>query len=346
MSKCDLRVVLDESERVFRVGDTIKGHVEVSVNAACTCNGLTVTQRWRTHGRGNRASGAGETQPLFSGEWQPGEVHSFPFEFQAPAGPLTYHGHYLNVDWYLEAQADIPWALDPKAEVDYVLEVGDADPRDLHQLTVPIARGERSGGMAFCALLFFAPFILFGGGGFIAGLAMLASGRAEGLFMLVWGSLFGGIPGIMALFMLRNTFAKRKLGEVHVSFQPNSVGPGERATLYLEFKPRADIEINAITATFKGQEVVVSGSGTNTTTHRHTLHERVEELTGRCTLRRLEHADFKLELEVPDDAAPSFTASSNSVTWTCALHIDIARWPDWTSDVPLVVTPAPSSAKT
>lgn len=344
MSKCDLQVVLDEPGRAFQVGDRITGHVEVAVNAACTCNGLSVTQRWRTHGRGNRAYGSGETLTLFTGEWQPGEVHSFPFEFQAPAGPLTYHGHYLNVDWYLEAQADIPWALDPKAEVEYLLEIGDADPRDLHQLTVPITRGQRSGGPIFCMLLFFAPFIVFGTLAFVGGVGALLTGKGEGLFMIIWGSLFGGIPGLMALLMLRNTFAQRKLGQVQVSFEPNAVEPGESTRLYLAFQPKAEIQVNKITVTFKGQEVVVSGSGTNKTTHRHDLHEEAHELTGSCTLRRLEHADFKLDLEVPKDAAPSFTASSNEVSWTCAVHVDIARWPDWSEDIPLVVVPARGSA--
>jgi hypothetical protein len=336
---------LDEPGRAFQVGDEISGHVEVSVNAACTCNGLSITQHWRTHGRGNTARGSDESQTLFNGDWSPGELHSYPFSFQAPPGPLTYHGHYLNVDWYLKAQADIPWALDPKAEAEYLLELGDADPRDLHQLTVPVGRGQHSGGPAFCMALFFAPFIVGGGAGFLGGVGMTLSGNAEGLFMMVWGFMFGGIPGLILLFMLRNTFAQRKLGPVELSFEPNRVQPGERARLRLGFQPRAEIKINTITATFKGQEVVVSGSGTNKTTHRHTLYEREHEITGECTLRRREHADFMVDFEVPDDAPWSFSASSNTLSWTCQVSIDIARWPDWNDEVPLVVIPPGPGAK-
>ncbi|MCP4500914.1 MAG: hypothetical protein GY822_13215 [Deltaproteobacteria bacterium] len=37
-------------------------------------------------------------------------------------GPLTYRGELLNVDWFLKARADIPWALDPKAELVFVVQ--------------------------------------------------------------------------------------------------------------------------------------------------------------------------------------------------------------------------------
>lgn len=339
MSKCDLRVVLDRPEADFKVGDEISGRVEVSVNANCTCNGLTITQRWRTHGRGNTSRGQGETQTLFTGDWYPGEANSYPFSFKAPRGPVTYHGHYLNVDWYLEAQADIPWALDPKAETEFLLELGETDPRDLEQLTSPITQAQKAGGAFFCVGLFLLPFILMGGGAFATGVYRLSTGEPEGAFFMLWGSIFGGVPLLMLGLLLRNTVAQRKLGPVEVRLEPNNAQPGDTVKASIYFQPRGDLELNKITATFKGQEVCVSGSGTNKTTHRHELFSEEQELSGPCRLQRMEDASFRLELTVPEDAPPSFTSPSNDLVWAWSVHIDIPRWPDWTQDVPLVVHP-------
>ena len=107
---------LDRADRRYRIGEVVAGRVEVRVDADCTCNGLEVTRLWATHGKGNRAQGAEESQTLFTGTWRAGETHDYEFRFTIPPGPLTYHGEYLNVDHYIQATADIPWAFDPSAE--------------------------------------------------------------------------------------------------------------------------------------------------------------------------------------------------------------------------------------
>src|SRR4051812_37999520 len=117
MSTCELRIDLDRPDPVYSPGEPIRGRVEVRAEADCRCRRLTLTREWRTHGRGNRAAGGRLELGLFEGAWRPGEVAVYPFELDAPSGPFTYHGHYLNVDWYLRARADVPSAPDPVAEV-------------------------------------------------------------------------------------------------------------------------------------------------------------------------------------------------------------------------------------
>ena len=108
MSKCDLRIELDGG-RTYHPGDTVRGEVVVEVNARCECESLTLTREWRTHGRGNRDTGGEESTVIYRGTWYPGETHRYPFETTLPAdGPLSYRGHYRNVDWYLSARADVP----------------------------------------------------------------------------------------------------------------------------------------------------------------------------------------------------------------------------------------------
>ena len=98
MSKCDLSIELTDGKRTYQIGEIVRGAVHVAVDADCSCDKLTLTHQWQTHGRGNRARGEENKQVLFEGQWRAGESASYPFEFEVPAGPLTFHGHLLNVD--------------------------------------------------------------------------------------------------------------------------------------------------------------------------------------------------------------------------------------------------------
>ena len=124
MSKCDLTIELDQPREVFHPGDTISGHVVVETDSDVRCDGLDVVLRWRTHGRGTVATGNADTVRLFEGEWTGASTLRYAFRFTVPDGPVTYHGHYLNVAWVLKAQADIPWKFDPKTEVEFTLASG------------------------------------------------------------------------------------------------------------------------------------------------------------------------------------------------------------------------------
>src|SRR5690554_6767376 len=124
MAKCAINIELESSSARYTPGQVIRGVVTVAVDSDVKCNGLSVDLVWRTHGRGNRCSQIATGLILFEGQWTAGQEISYPFELTLPNGPMSYHGHYLNVDWYVLARADIPWAIDPKAEQEILLEPG------------------------------------------------------------------------------------------------------------------------------------------------------------------------------------------------------------------------------
>jgi hypothetical protein len=43
------------------------------------------------------------------------------FEKRLPEGPVSWQGRYVKVDWVLRASLDVPWAIDPKIEVEFRL---------------------------------------------------------------------------------------------------------------------------------------------------------------------------------------------------------------------------------
>ncbi len=71
-----LEVVLDESLRSWRGGETVRGEVVVEVH---------------------------ERAQLFEGTWNRG-THRHAFAFGLPHGPYSYEGHDLNVGWRIEAR--------------------------------------------------------------------------------------------------------------------------------------------------------------------------------------------------------------------------------------------------
>ena len=122
MATCDLTLVLDETDRVFRPGETVSGRVDLQTDGSIRIDALVLELGWQTHGKGNRAAGTAETVTLYEGEFDGLALRSFPFELPCPPGPFTYHGELLNVDWHVRARADVPWKIDANAEEQVVLE--------------------------------------------------------------------------------------------------------------------------------------------------------------------------------------------------------------------------------
>ena len=336
MSQCDVTMVLDEPDRVFHAGDPITGTVTVDVNVDCRCDGLTVERLWRTHGKGNRREGGKAKWELYKGEWKAGDTHTFPFNIPAPNGPPTYRGHLLNVDWYVQARADLPWATDPKAEREFLLRTRPSDVGlDLGPLHVEtprvLTKPSQGGG---CALWL----------GIIM-MALLPIGLlAESPELIGFGGAFALIGLISMIFGIRKSMARAKLGDVTVALERTPVAPGSNLGAHVGFTPRQPVEINHVSLTFELQEVVVRGSGTNRKTFRHPIHKK-EHVEGPIQAAAGEEVAIDTWFRVPVDAPYSFTASDNALKWTLAVKIDIPGWPDWGKTYPLTICPVSDAEK-
>ena len=70
MSKCDLYLVFEEPDRTYHPGDEVVGAAKIVVNKDTKCDKIFLRTEWRTHGRGNRASGGRH-------EWQASSLSRF-----------------------------------------------------------------------------------------------------------------------------------------------------------------------------------------------------------------------------------------------------------------------------
>lgn len=335
MASCDLRIVLDRPDRRFAAGEKVTGAVKVRVEAGCECGGLTLGRFWQTHGKGNRATGtAPEPITLYKGPWTPGEGYSYKFSFDAPDGPVSYHGHYLNVDWFLEARADIPWAIDPKAREEFLVVPGkDTSRADLGPNYKPPPERERAAKSAWgvgCGVLFGLCFAGPGAGIFLLSDSTL--GRAFGAVFILVGA------GIV-FAALRNRLAQWELGTVVAKLEPRELRAGGVANFTLDFTPRSDVRIGKVTAALVGRESVVQGGGTDSTTYAHELHKDERLLASERSLAPGERAHFACRFTLPATAPSTFEAPDNELTWSVKAEIDVTGWPDWVEMLGLCVRP-------
>lgn len=325
MSKCDIRITFDNPDRTYRGGDTVSGEVHIEVNKDIRCNGIILTHYWKTHGRGNTDLGhkheirLAEMQPLQAGE----ELH-FPFEFKSELWPLTYHGNYIYLDHYVHVAVDVPWAIDPKLEEDYILLPGARPPEFTGE------RGEivKVEGKSPTEMGTVGKVVLFG---FLAIIIVMLS---VAFFMIVPFLLLGGA----AYWIWKKVIASR-VGEVTYTIPHVVVGPGEQLPLRLSFTPKKSFPVNGIIVKVEGKEAATSGSGTNKTTHHNTIFEEVHTLRPEGMLTGGEPVNEDVLIELPDTNAWSLDQGSNDVRWTIEARIDIPRFPDWSESKELQMVP-------
>lgn len=323
MSKPKLSVELAEPDRIYRGGDTINGVVRVEVDKAIACNGLFVQAGWRTHGRGNVASKTGDSTTLFQGQWQAGESLEYPFELIALDWPPTYHGHYLNVDHYVDARAKIAWSFDPKASTAFQVSASHVPANVGAAATVPLVA------KAFVGVIFAIIIAVF----FTVGMGMVV-----GLGWIGVPFLLLPLSG-MVFWFLKTWLPRFLLGKVECELAEQAVVPGGSLTGELVLKPRRSVAINGITMKLEGREKVVSGSGSNQTTHNHVFFENEETLREAGTLMPSSQLCLPIAMKVPDHAPLSLKLTSNELLWNLEVRIDIPRWPDWVKKIAFQVVP-------
>lgn len=112
----------------YQLHDTIKGIFTIEPEQSLKCRRILVQligiESSEAHGHKDRYVHQGE--PLDLGA--PGTVTgTYSQEFSLPAettAPLTATGKQFSIDWFVQVQLDVPWAIDPKIRTPIVLLSG------------------------------------------------------------------------------------------------------------------------------------------------------------------------------------------------------------------------------
>ncbi len=324
MSRCDLQIEFYRPDRVFRTGDKVQGWVRVNVDRNVRCRNLNLVARWGTHGQGNPARKNYFQDTLFQGQWIPGEKYEYTFEFEPPPEPLTYHGHYLNVDHFVLVRADIPWALDPRCEEDFLWLPGSV---------VPAASTESPPPRQVVQSVVRGIFLLISAALLLCGLFFLTRVLWLGIFLLL-------VPWLLLGFAWRQEIARWRLGPVEWQV-PGQISPGQSLTTRVSVGPGRRAAIRDISLRLAGRETVVSGSGSSQSTYRHELVSQTFFLARDPASRPNEVLDLEHTLTFPDIEAWSIDLPNNQVLWSLRLRIRLGWWPDWTWNRTIRLTPEP-----
>lgn len=326
MSKCQISISFDRSDKIYYGGETVRGTVRLLVDEQTKSNGVKLTHRWRTHGRGNSDSGLPDDIILVEPRiLQAGEQFEFPFAVTSPSHPVTYRGHLVYIDHYVRVDVDVPWAKNPYAEEEYELRPG---------VRPELFTGERNKVVSLTAQATatnvgpIGKTILW----IIVGI-ILAVVAMTAVFLLPI------ILIVVAFIWIKKKALKSRLGEVEVSVPHVVVAPTEDWTFGIRFTPRKSFIVNSVYAELIAEESATSGSGTNKTTHKHKVLTEKHVLREGGPLQFEQLVDEKIIITFPDTKAYSFELSNNSLKWTVNFCIDIPGFPDWTHTEALQVVP-------
>lgn len=332
MSKCDIFIGLKRRDKTFQPGDEVTGTVDIQVNKDVKCNKVAIELCWQTHGSGNRQREILDTLEIQGSDWIAGSTYSFDFSFIAPPKPMTYHGHHLNVDHYIRVSVDIPWAIDPSTSQDFILLPGPTSQEDYKntiKLEEEVVFKTPQKQMNKVLGWILAPIII---------VLLIAL-----VFAFWWVFLL--IVAFVGLRKQMHYLANKKLGGVQVQLSEKYLTPGSSTNLSLYFSPGGKVKINAVKYILKGEEICTSGSGTNSTTHRHRIHDETVILREEFEVMPGSYNEFSERISVPDVPAYSFNASDNELKWTLIVHIDIPRYPDWKKTFDLAMVPENQSKR-
>ncbi len=363
LKKCNLKILLDQPGGRYRPGEAISGVVEIAPLDGVEAVTLTLSLHWQTDGGGDQAAGLRHGLTLFEGGLPPGRLQRFSFSFDAPDGPLTYHGDLLHVAWRLTAHADIPWARDATAEQEVVIAGSPATPLaalfpqmplgdaldvlveaepETFQAALPAQQQLADFRRRGAVLLGYGKkvFYFFGGLMVVMGLAALITDPDAGLPLTLFGAVFLGFAHFIFRQFARFEAARTAPEEAQAVVEPALARPGE--TVRLTVRLREDARVTEATAVLQGEEHVTYERRTveNKTETESRVHLFFEQPAALQPTRRSAGAALQASFTLPPEAPCSFNAAHNALRWRIAFSLEIeGRDHPWHGSAPLVVRP-------
>jgi hypothetical protein len=365
MNIMDVQVLFDRADRRYRFGDEVSGKVIVSAeHFDFTFSKVWFAYGWRTHGKGDRDKG-GEDDLILAAEktsLRAGEHKEFSFRFQVPNGPVTYHGHYLNVDWYLTAHVIGPPGAVFECEQDFLLLGGDptgaidlghkevalqdipvrspVEPSSSTGLLEVKAGGPKSSSPhSRIKKLILSSAWWIG----ILGFTVLGFGTTFGLGRdaIRWGivGIFVAVA-IAAIYYGVVTYAFRQRLEMGgVWVKPAIVYPGCHVNCHVDFRTKKEAYLHNIKASIYAQECVSRTVGTTTQTDHYTVSERTLVKPFDEQVSEGRSISFDCVLPVEADAPATFDSTNNHLEWKIRLEVELERWLGWDKTFPITVLP-------
>jgi hypothetical protein len=235
---------------------------------------------------------------------------------------LTYHGHNVNVDWYLKASLNTQEFFHPQthAEEDFLLLDRD---RPAVPMAEPLPEAEPNQSKTDAL----RPWLL-----------ALAPAMAVLLLVLLVLMFINFIPngistclmpGILLILIIA-WFARREiinfvmLRNIEIKeaqVDPLTLYPGDQARCHLQFQAKTSIYLDHIAAVVRAVERSTSGWGTRESTVKHTVYSKQTLKSYGEKLAVGRWITFDCCVSIPANAHPTFNVKDNSLAWFIDLKI-------------------------
>ena len=228
MGRCEISIEFDRSDRTYRGGETVSGSVHVRAGQALTYDSITLIGAWHCHGYGLPVTRDVHGSQLdSSARLQAGERRSFPFSFEAPSEPVTYHGVELNIDHYVRVELDVPAGPVQECSEQYRLVPG-VPPDSLRgEVNAPGRTDSDAGARQGWAVI-----------------TALAVASAAGF---LWAPMVGYFGfGILALLVVHSLLFAAQLRSVVVAASNTVVGVGGDYAVTVTCTPRLSLTLQGI----------------------------------------------------------------------------------------------------
>jgi hypothetical protein len=126
MAQAQIEITFRESEAEggvprFEPNQVLQGSVQVTPDRDLTCKHIYARLKWHTEGRGDRDDGTAGELDLYQGALRAGTPSYHTFHFTLPESPWSYAGRYVSIIWELEVSLDVPWQVDPKRSIPFIM---------------------------------------------------------------------------------------------------------------------------------------------------------------------------------------------------------------------------------
>ena len=364
----ELEVIFDREDRTYRSGEIVSGKVVLKPFYDRTFTNIWVTCRWQTHGQGSRDNGRERKVILVEEKTflKAGECMEFSFYFEAPNGPVTYHGHLLNVDWYLTAHARggfqnpietqqifLLQACDPNEAV--ILGNKEIPPEEFPVRSIQLPPSEESilvkktykpknllkWVIIIFSLIFSTYFCIWSG--FKIPISINYKNLEQEwylipVFLASFFLFYLSIVGFSAQKLSRIRFIdKLEPGEVWV--KPVCVWRGGIVRCHLDFISKRDFYLRNISASISAWERVTAPYDGEKLTSTNNLGEKVYTQDFNQDVSQGRRVRFACDLPVHPDAPATFFSNNNHLEWTVTMNVKIKGWPHWEKTLPITVLP-------
>jgi hypothetical protein len=319
MPSCLLTIEFYRPQRQYHGGEKVTGWIRVQVERNVRCRNLHLAARWATSGRTDIASRVYHQFSLYEGVWKPGELYEYAFEFEAPAGPFTYHGRNFALNHFVSVWADLPWTIETRQEAAFELLPDPHTNRNTIIETPLAVRPARARP---------ARSIPPGSELLIASLLLLASALLV-IPLGTWALIGAGAAILMALSGLRHLLPRAALPELRWEV-PRSMAPGFPCPVHLNSGKVRWTRIRDVKIVLCGFE----RTATSVRDHRERFESSllrqafvmdVNSLNGD---KATSGVCGNLLVPVPDISAWSLDLPGAQVVWALRTTVRLAWWPD------------------